>query len=262
MERRFADCLAEIKVWMSTHYLKLNMDKTDVMFFGTRASTGIHCFKSIEIGDDEPTCRSNDNFVKTLGVRLDENLTMKYHINNIVQIGYYHLKRFHRLRYFLDEKTKLKIVTAFVLTKMDYCNSLLANITQKEMNRLQKLINSSVRFIYNLRKRTHVTEYAKKAHILPASFRVKYKLCCIVHKIVNGMAPAYLSELLKPKVIHRSNLRSENDYFLMEPQKPCNDISHKMTEYWNNLPYDIRCICIHDEFKKGLKTHYFSRAYP
>ena len=261
MEQRFADCLAEIKVWMSSHYLKLNMDKTDLMFFGTRTSTGAHSFKSLELGDTEPTCRSTDEFVKTLGVRLDENLTMKYHLNNIVQIGNYHLKRFHRLRYFLDQKTKLKIVTAFVLTKMDYCNSLLANITQKEMHRLQKLINSSVRFIFNLRKREHVTEYAKKAHILPATHRVKYKLCCMVHKIVNGEAPAYLSGLIMPKIIYRSNLRSEDDYFLMESQKPSTDIAYKMTETWNKLPYNVRCICDSDKFKKALKTHYFDEVY-
>ena len=231
------------------------------MFFGTRHNTSIHRFRSLELGDDKPTCCSSEEFVKTLGVKLDENLTMKYHINNIIQVGHFHLKRFHRLRYYLDQNTKLKIVTSFVLSKMDYCNSLLANITQKNMYRLQKLINASVRFIYNLRKREHVSQYAKKAHILPAAYRIKYKLCTLAHKIINGRAPTYLSDFITPKIIHRSNLRSENDFFLMQQQSPDIDISNKLSINWNLLPYYIRCMSDHEQFKKNLKTYYFNEAY-
>ena len=261
MEQRFAQCMEDIKIWMRSHFLKLNIEKTDIMFFGSRYSTSMHCFNSLELGDKEPTCRTTEGFVKTLGVRLDENLTMKHHINNIIQVGNYHLKRFHRLRYYLDYNTKLKIVTAFVLTKVDYCNSLLANVPKKAILRLQKLINSCVRFLFNLRKREHVSVYAKQAHILPIAFRIKYKLCTIVHKIINGRAPPYLSDLICPKIIHRSNLRSENDFFMMQPQSPSCDISFKMTLAWNELPYDIRCLSDDEKFKKELKTLYFLEAY-
>ena len=189
----------------------------------------MHSFNSLELGDSAPTCRTNEGFVKTLGVKLDEHMTMNYHISNIVQVGNFHLKRFQRLRYYLDQDTKLKIVTAFVLSKMDYCNSLLANIPQRSLQRLQKLINASVRFIYNLPRRAHVSQYAKQAHILPALYRIKYKLCTLAHKIINGCAPPYLADFVTPKVIHRTNLRSENDYFIMQPLPPSNDISCKMT---------------------------------
>ena len=261
MEQRFADCMNEIKAWMRSHFLKLNMDKTDIMFFGSRHNTNIHNLNSLELGDSTPTCRSDECFVKTLGVKLDENLTMKFHINNIIQVGHFHLKRFHRLRYYLNQDTKLKIVTAFILSKMDYCNSLLAISSQKNIQRLQKLINCSVRFIFNLRKRDHVSSFAKQAHILPAAFRIKYKLGTLAHKIINGKAPPYLSDMVVPKIIHRCNLRSENDFFMMQPQSPSCDISSKMTLIWNELPYDIRCLSDHEQFKKKLKTYFFNEAY-
>ena len=138
---------------------------------------------------------------------------------------------------------------------MDYCNSILANIPQKSIQRLQKLINASVRFIYNLRKREHVSFYAKQTHILPAAYRIKYKLTTLVHKIINGKAPPYLSDLICPKVIHRSNLRSENDFFMLQQQPPSIDIAYKLSSVWNELPYDIRCLSEHDKFKKELKTY-------
>lgn len=260
MEQKFSECIQEIRAWMSDNFLKLNIDKTDIIFFGSRFNTKANANLSIQIGGDE-TIMPKDGCVKTLGVKLDENLTMKNQVNSILQSGYYHLKRFHRLRYYLDRDTKLTIVTSFILSKMDYCNSLLAPVTKECINKLQKLINACVRFIYNLSKRSHVSEYAKNLHILPAKQRIHYKLCIVAYKIINGQAPPYLSNFIIPKVINRTNLRSEEDYFMMQPLKPTNDISSRMTKLWNNLPYDIRCSSNIDDFKGKLKTFYFKFAY-
>ena len=92
-------------------------------------------------------------------------------------------------------------------------------------------------------------------------YRIMYKLCTLAHKIINGCAPPYLADFVTPKIIHRTNLRSENDYFIMQPLPPSNDISYKMTYSWNDLPYSIRCLSSIDQFKKDLKTHYFKIAY-
>ena len=70
MEQRFADCMDEIKAWMRSHFLKLNIDKTDIMFFGTRHNTNMHCFKSLELGDTDPTCCSSEELLKRLELSL------------------------------------------------------------------------------------------------------------------------------------------------------------------------------------------------
>ena len=147
MEKSFSSCLIEIEKWMATHYLKLNVDKTNILFIGSRRNTLIH--SDLNINHNNILIEKPDkNFVKTLGVRIDKNLTMEYHVNNIIQIGYFHLRRFYRIRYCFDVETKILIVSSYVLSKMDFCNSILALITEKLINKLQKLINSSIRFIY------------------------------------------------------------------------------------------------------------------
>ena len=168
----------------------------------------------------------------------------------------------YRLRYYLSKETKLTIVTTYILSKMDYCNSLLAGITGELMDKIQKLINASVRFICNLKRRSHITEHAKQLHILPAKERILYKLSIIAFKILNGQSPDYLRSMISIKDIRRTNLRSEDDYFMLEPMKPDNTIAYRITSSWNNLSYDTRSVNNIDEFKKKLKTVYYNIAYP
>ena len=85
------------------------------------------------------------------------------------------------------------------------------------------------------------------------SARIDFKILLLVFKVLNGLGPPYLSELLKPYIPNR-NLRSSKKKLLIVPK--CNlkrygyrAFSHRAPTLWNALPYDIRQVKLLKTFK-------------
>ena len=124
------------------------------------------------------------------------------------------------------------------------------------------------RFIYNLKiaYRHSMTEYMKQCHFLPVKARVNFKICLMVFKCLNGLAPRYLDERLTPKSSLES-LRIAKDKYLLE--KPALDktnyknrrFSVVAPQIWNCLPYSIRSITSVDIFTSELKAHLYNEYF-
>ena len=111
------------------------------------------------------------------------------------------------------------------------------------------------------RYRYSITPYLKKAHILPVELRIKYKVALTVYKCLHGLAPAYLQELIRPKIIY-SHLRSANDFYALQTIIPTSlygesAFSCVAPVVWNALPQDVKLCPSLDCFKKRLKSFYF-----
>ena len=78
-------------------------------------------------------------------------------MRSCVKSCYFNLHKLKSIRHYLDEKTKIKLVLTFTLSRLNYCNILYANANKGDIKYMQKVVNASVRFIYNLSRRTHVT---------------------------------------------------------------------------------------------------------
>ena len=248
-------CLADIKQWMRKNFLKLNPDKTDFILMGSKNNLK-SC--TLSVAQDGQNIKSS-NVVKSLGVLLDESLTMEKEINKKTSQAYYHLRNIGRIKRCLDEDRRILLVHSLILSKLDYCNSILANVPGYLLKRLQRVMNASVRFIFDVKKRDHITPHLKRAHFLPVVFRIKYKLCLLVYKALNNLAPSYIVEMLTP---HVPTLRNERDAFLLKiPMTREKTIYHQMCVHWNALPLQIRKTSTLTIFKTQLKTFYFKRAY-
>src|SRR5664279_4436807 len=71
-------------------------------------------------------------------------------------------------------------------------------------------MNAAARLVCDLKPRDHVTSSLRTLHWLPVKQRIKFKVCLLVHLAVNGRAPSYLQDLIKPSATclaeHRSAL--------------------------------------------------------
>ena len=148
-----------------------------------------------------------------------------------------------------------------ILSKMDYCNILLCTLSENQLQPIQKVLNYALRFAYNLKGRDSASQYLKNAHILPVKFRIMFKSCVMVYKILNGSSPEYLKDFVTVIPPNHRYLRSSNDLYRLSDSPFGSCIRNSMIRNWNNLPMDIRFCQTLGSFKKLLKTHYFRIAF-
>ena len=258
-------CLRHIKIWMSTNFLKINESKTNLVVISParrRYNVDNLC---ISFGGNVILPSSS---ATNLGVKIDSSLTFHDQINVITSKGYMYLHNFYRLADKLTFELKVQLVTTYILPLIDYCNIVFVSSTKMYLNKLQKLLNSAVRFIFNLKGKKRfvsITPFLKKLHILPVHLRINYKLCLLVYKCIHGLAPQYLCELLAQKVCY-SSLRSSSDLFALQTDVPRtvygeNAFSYIAPHRWNQLPFDIRSSTSVETFKSALKTYYFRQYF-
>jgi len=151
---------------------------------------------------------------------------------------------------------------AFVTSWIDSCNALLFRLHNFL---IQYVLNSATHVIARSRKFDHITLLLIELHWLPVEQRIIFKILFCTFKVVKGLAPSYLSELLEAYVPMRM-LRSSTQLHLLEPKfnlKPYGSHAFSVCapRLWNSLPLEIRKCDSIDTFKRKLKTHLFRRSY-
>ena len=152
------------------------------------------------------------------------------------------------------------LLSAFVLPKLDYCNSLFHGSPMYILERLQKVQNSTARLIFQCRKQNHISPLLMSLHWLPINARIEYKLSVICHSFVLGLSPIYLSDLLSVYTSKR-NLRTFSDNrisCILKLQKKTfgrRSFSFAAPTKWNSLPSELRHTDSIQKFKLALKTH-------
>ena len=154
------------------------------------------------------------------------------------------------------------IVRSIVLSKLDYCNILLNNITKKDLRRLQKLQNKCLRLIFQLPRSTHVTPFLDKLHWLSINERIIFKTLCYVFKSLHGLCPQYIMDSIQVKSRPAAMpTRSSSTVMLEIPKsrKLAGDraFSVAAAQLWNKLPSTIRTARDITCFKTLLKTHLY-----
>ena len=260
---RLEACIAEIRTWLSENHLKLNDEKTEYMIIGKkRLVNKIEGEQSLKIGNSviQPS-----SCAKNIGAMLDSELDMKAHVNHIARASYHQLRTIGRIRQNIDGQTAETLIHSFISSKLDYMNSLLAGVPDYVVHKLQLIQNNAARLVVKKKKRDHITPIMKQLHWLPIKSRIKFKICLLTFKALNGSAPPYIASLISRYEPGRA-LRSASQS-LLQPKYPnlINTGGRAFAvcapQMWNSLPEDLRQCTNLEGFKKGLKTHLFREYY-
>ena len=256
---KLQSCISDIRTWMITNKLKINDTKTEFLIIASPHLCKKLKYPDLLIGDCKiKPCESARN----LGVMFDKHLTMDKQIQSICRSAHFHLRNISSIRNLLTDTAVSQLVHALVTSRLDYCNSLLTGITDSQLNRLQRFQNNAARVVCRIPKFDHITPTLKALHWLPVKSRIIFKILLLTYRILNGLAPDYLSELLTRYEPKRS-LRSSGQGLLTVPTanlKSYGDraFSIRAPKEWNHLPVDIRNATSLDIFKKQLKTYLFT----
>ena len=256
-------CIAEVRSWMLRWGLRINDNKTEFIVFKnpTRSPQSV---SALQIAGCQITPSEK---VKNLGAVFDSCLSRSPHISKVVKSCNFHLRQLGRIRRYITPDSCKRAVHALIISRLDYCNSLLADAPATLVDKLQLIQNRAARLILLSSQRgfNSVTPLLRQLSWLPVTLRIKFKLCVLVFKCLNGSAPVYLSDLVK---------RHKRDARLRQP--PVNDLQKQVSKRkigksaflvaapsaWNDLPPKLKLEKDLLKFRKGLKTHlwihYFS----
>jgi hypothetical protein len=222
-------CIQAVDEWMGSNRLKMNPDKTQVIWLGSRQQLAtFDTLAPLRLHDG--TLVTPSTSVRNLGVIFDSELLLVDHVNSVTRSCFYQLRQLRFARRSLTREMAELLVHAFISSRLDYCNSLLYGASAHVTRKLQAVLNAAARLV--------------------------------------GVGPPYLQEyctVLSSDTLHH-NLRSVTRGDLHRPRTATRRLGPRSfrssgSVIWNSLPRTVRDSPSLTIFKASLKLHLYRLAY-
>ena len=107
---------------------------------------------------------------------------------------------------------------SLVLSRLDYCNTVLCGLPQCLLYKLQKVQNTAARMIFKAPRTDRITSILHKLHWLPICDRIVYKISTLCHTPPTELNPQCLSDIITLYALR--GLRSSSDTRLLSIHRP------------------------------------------
>ena len=118
------------------------------------------------------------------------DMAMRTHVTAVVRACFAALRQIRSMRRSLSRQALLTLVRALIVSKVDYCNSVLAGIPGQLQDRLQSVLNSAARLVFSARRSEHITPLLRELHWLRVPKQVTFRLSVLAYRCLHGTAPA------------------------------------------------------------------------
>ena len=115
---------------------QLNAAKTEIAWFWSRANLNKISGSDLCLPVGSNVIKPRE-VVRDLGVYLESELSFKQHITKVANSCFHHFRRLCQIYHSIDEDVMIQLVVAFVLSRIDYCNSVLAALPWSTIEPLQ-----------------------------------------------------------------------------------------------------------------------------
>jgi len=154
------------------------------------------------------------------------------------------------------KSAEVRLVLALVISKLDYCNSLLAGLPQSTLTPLQRVQNAAARLVFELGARDHITRQFDTVALAtsPLTHPVLHDALCFY-----GNCPAYLTVIwtVTEACSRFCGLRStsSSNFALPQPRSRFGErsFSNAGPSAWNDLPSDNRAVWDMKAFRQAVK---------
>ena len=166
---------------------------------------------------------------------------MAAHIKYLCRILSCQLRRIGKICSFLSTDAANKLAVSLILSRLDYCNSLLAGIPDNKLNKLQRIHNHATRLVLRKSRHANASGLIRTLHWLPVKARIQYKIACLCFQcIYQNSMPPYISDLLSSRT-----LRSRDTSLLTVPRFSLETFGKRSFSVfgptvWNSLPLSLR----------------------
>ena len=243
--------------WSVNNGLKLNVDKCKVLYVAPKEVVQALSDGGMQVSLNGQSLAITDK-VKTLGVVLDSDLNFSDHVTYTMQKALGRLRGMYRFKDLLPESAKVKLIQSCVLSLFYYCYPAYGNsISREDMERVQKLQNTAVRFVYGLKRFDHVSPYRQDAKLPLMEDVCRVLTCCMVHKTLALGEPEYLARRLRRR--DEVALRGTRHGEMLHFPRVRLEVGRKSFSYfgpslYNDLPVIVKNSISFDAFKKKIKS--------
>lgn len=229
LEININTCLNNILHWSFDNSLEINPTKSRALMFGNYDNV-----LDISVG------HNSIEFVehhKCLGIIIDRKLNFTQHIDIVHNRVYGILRRLYSISIYLPHWVKKRLAHALLMPQILYGIEVTSGINSSNFLKLQRVMNTITRFVYNIKRQEHISDHVKR--FLGMSFQNFVKLRNIVffHRVVSYGKPALLCncfsfshstrnpQIIIPRIFMSVFERS----FLV-----------RVARCWNQLPIELR----------------------
>ena len=237
--------LLNIKDWLLSNKLSLNVTKTEYMFLGTEFKlSNLGIVLPVKIGNQEIPRVKN---AKYLGVHLDENLKWNEHIDKLCSKVSRSISGLRQARDYVPLNILVLIYKALIQPVFDYCDVVWGNLNKELALRIQKLQNRVARIITFQSYDARSSEILKQLNWDDLATRRDKHLSLLMYDTINRRTPKYLSDLFSNSCEnnpYKSCLRNQ-DFKVAIKHAPKTELykgsfSYRGAMKWNSLPYEHR----------------------
>ena len=193
---------------------------------------------------------------KFVGIRLDEFLQFKEHINSVKSKLASATFALSKVKNILPEYTKLTIYNSLFKSHLDYCNIAWGKSNPKLIADLQTLQKKAIRYVANTKANAHVDPLFIKYKILKIKDMVDYNLGSFMYKFTYDRVPYSFKNFFERLQNHERNLNFR--IYLLHSINLKSFPSYTLPCFWNSLSLVLKRSESLKSFKTQLKDYFHS----
>ncbi|CAH2237662.1 jg11339 [Pararge aegeria aegeria] len=178
--------LLSIYTWSNSYGLCVNPNKSQVIIIGSRQQLAKVNFSTLPSVRFNSTDLLLSTTVKNLGLLMDTTLSWSPQVAEVSRKVFASIGYLKRWKNFLPVKTKISLAQSLLLPLLDYVDSCYPDLTEELLNKLERLQNICIRFVFGLRKFDHISEYRVRLKWLPIRLRRELHLLSFLYSILNN----------------------------------------------------------------------------
>lgn len=255
LERKMNRIFDIVEKWMNTNKLKLNAEKTKYMVVkSVRKELGgeitLKCLDGTKI--------ERVDVMKYLGIIIDDRLRFKDHCDYVLKKVGKKTSFLNRVGNYVSAYTRCIIYKTIIAPHFEYCATLLINMGDTQLDRLQKAQNRAMRVILQCDIRTKIECMRQVLQFMSIKQRLHYNICIFIYKILRNRMPEYLRNRIE--IVgggSERQTRQAGDIVIQfrRTRSAQKSLFYEGVKMYNILPAEIKQCDRVEAFKRLLKEY-------
>ena len=257
--------LAKAEAWFSANKLTLNLKKTKFIIFGNNLST-LKNIPDLTIGGipiDRVGGHLEEKSVRFLGLWVSDDHTFTCHVEKTkkkVNMGLYHLacsKENSPLR------VRLGIYRSLIESSFRFANIIYGSSPESKIEELFILQKRAIRHVCNAHYYSHSEPLFVKLNLFKLRDLISHTRASFVHQYRCGYLPRSFTRSFFNYIDPDESSRRDDPLCVKVPQSNFKNLDRSpytmICKAWNEVPYGLKLLNKHSEFKRSLLDHYLSK---